>query len=102
VSSIRLPIPPRNVASGGVQDERGHDAGILTTASDLLFSGGCEGYFFALDARNGNLLWKAVVGGNVASVPMTYLTGGRQYMAVAAGNSLSPLPCANSPALASG
>ena len=29
------------------------DAGILTTASDLLFSGGREGYFFALDARNG-------------------------------------------------
>ena len=27
------------------------DGGILTTASDLLFSGGREGYFFALDAR---------------------------------------------------
>ena len=35
------------------------DAGILTTATDLLFSGGREGYFFALDARNGKLLWKA-------------------------------------------
>jgi alcohol dehydrogenase (cytochrome c) len=32
------------------------DAGILTTASDLLFSGGREGYFYALDARNGELL----------------------------------------------
>ena len=29
------------------------DAGMLTTASDLLFSGGREGYFFALDARTG-------------------------------------------------
>ncbi len=27
--------------------------GVLTTASDLLFSGGKEGYFFALDARTG-------------------------------------------------
>ena len=27
------------------------DAGILTTASDVLFTGGREGYFFALDAR---------------------------------------------------
>ena len=35
------------------------EAGILTTASDVLFSGGHEGYFFALDARNGKLLWKA-------------------------------------------
>jgi alcohol dehydrogenase (cytochrome c) len=64
------------------------DAGILTTASDLLFSGGREGYFFALDARNGSLLWKAAVGGAVASGPMTYSVGGRQYVAVAAGNSL--------------
>ena len=64
------------------------DAGILTTASDLLFSGGREGYFFALDARNGSLLWKATVGGTVASGPMSYSAGGRQYIAVAAGNSL--------------
>ncbi len=64
------------------------DAGILTTASDLLFSGGREGYFFALDARNGALLWKATVGGAVASGPMTYSVGGRQYVGVAAGNSL--------------
>ena len=30
------------------------DAGILTTASDLLFTGGREGYFQALDARTGD------------------------------------------------
>jgi alcohol dehydrogenase (cytochrome c) len=64
------------------------DAGVLTTASNLLFSGGREGYFFALDARSGALLWKATVGGIVASGPMTYAVGGRQYIAVAAGSSL--------------
>jgi alcohol dehydrogenase (cytochrome c) len=64
------------------------DAGILTTASDLLFSGGREGYFFALDARNGAPLWRANVGGAVASGPMTYSVGGRQYVAIAAGNAL--------------
>jgi alcohol dehydrogenase (cytochrome c) len=64
------------------------DAGILTTASDLLFTGGREGYFWALDARNGELLWKATVGGAVVSGPMTYSVDGRQYIAVAAGNSL--------------
>jgi glucose dehydrogenase len=46
-----------------------------------------EGYFFALDARSGALLWKATVGGVVASGPMTYAVGGSQY-AVAAGSSL--------------
>ncbi len=64
------------------------DAGILTTASDLLFSGGREGYFFALDARTGVPLWKANVGGTVASGAMTYSVNGRQYVSVAAGNSL--------------
>jgi alcohol dehydrogenase (cytochrome c) len=64
------------------------DAGILTTASDLLFSSGREGYFYALDARTGALLWKVTVGGVVASGPMTYAVGGRQYVAVAAGSSL--------------
>ena len=64
------------------------DAGILTTASDLLFSGGREGYFYALDARTGAPLWKANVGGAVASGAMTYSVNGRQYVGVAAGNSL--------------
>ena len=64
------------------------DAGILTTASDLLFSGGREGYFFALDARSGELLWKAAVGAAVQSSPMTYSVNGKQYVAVNAGTCL--------------
>jgi alcohol dehydrogenase (cytochrome c) len=64
------------------------DGGILATASDLVFTGGREGYFVALDARTGAPLWKFSVGGVVASGPMTYSVGGRQYVAVAAGSSL--------------
>jgi outer membrane protein assembly factor BamB len=64
------------------------DSGLLTTASDVLFSGGREGYFFALDARSGALLWKTSVGGQVSAGPMTYSVGGKQYVAIAAGNSL--------------
>jgi alcohol dehydrogenase (cytochrome c) len=64
------------------------DSGILTTATDLLFVGGREGYFMALDARTGALLWKASVGGQVSAGPMSYAVGGKQYVAIAAGNSL--------------
>jgi len=64
------------------------DSGILTTASDLLFVGGREGYFMAMDARSGELLWKAAVGGQVSSGPMSYSVNGKQYIAVSAGNSL--------------
>ena len=62
--------------------------GVLSTASDLVFSGGKEGYFFALDAKSGSLLWKAALGGQVNSGPMSYAVNGKQYVTVAAGSSL--------------
>jgi alcohol dehydrogenase (cytochrome c) len=64
------------------------DSGILTTASDLLFTGGREGYFHALDARTGALLWKASVGGQVSAAPITYEIDGKQQVAIAAGHAL--------------
>jgi alcohol dehydrogenase (cytochrome c) len=63
-------------------------AGVLSTAGDVVFSGGREGYFFALDAREGKLLWKMPLGGQVNSGPMSYSVNNRQYIAVAAGTSL--------------
>jgi alcohol dehydrogenase (cytochrome c) len=63
-------------------------SGILTTESDLLFVGGREGYFQALDARTGALLWRVTLGGEVAAAPITYQTAGRQYISIAAGHSL--------------
>jgi alcohol dehydrogenase (cytochrome c) len=64
------------------------DAGMLTTASDLLFTGGREGHFTALDARTGTLLWKASLGGQIVMAPITYQVEGRQYLAVIAGSGL--------------
>jgi alcohol dehydrogenase (cytochrome c) len=64
------------------------DSGVLSTSSDLVFAGGREGYFFALDAKTGNLLWRSMVGGQVAAGPMTYSVNGRQYVAISAGNNL--------------
>ena len=63
-------------------------SGILTTATDLLFVGGREGYFQALDARTGDLLWRAVPGGNALAAPITYAVDGQQYVAIASGHSL--------------
>jgi alcohol dehydrogenase (cytochrome c) len=64
------------------------DSGLLTTATDVLFTGGREGYFHALDARSGGLLWKVSLGGQIAAGPMTYQVDGKQYVAVAAGHGL--------------
>jgi alcohol dehydrogenase (cytochrome c) len=64
------------------------ESGVLTTASDLVFSGGREGYFYALDARTGELLWRVNLGGNIASGPISYAVDGRQYVAVSAEGAL--------------
>jgi glucose dehydrogenase len=63
-------------------------SGILTTASDLLFTGGREGFFQALDARDGKLLWKIAAGGEIAMGPMTYSVSGKQYVVFSSGSSL--------------
>jgi alcohol dehydrogenase (cytochrome c) len=75
--------------------------GAMTTASNLLFTGVwgdtyagsdaarlTDGYFYALDARTGELLWQIAVAGSVQSGAMTYSVNGKQYVAVAAGNTL--------------
>ena len=64
------------------------ESGVLTTASDLVFSGGREENFYALDARSGEFLWKVSLGGTIAGGPMTYSVDGHQYVAVCAGGSL--------------
>jgi alcohol dehydrogenase (cytochrome c) len=64
------------------------EAGITTTASDLLFTGGREGYFHALDARNGKLLWRVSLGGQIVMAPVTYQVAGKQYVSVIAGHGL--------------
>ncbi len=63
-------------------------SGILSTATDLVFAGGREGYFQAFDARNGKLLWRVNAGGDAANGPISYSVNGKQYIAFAAGSSL--------------
>jgi alcohol dehydrogenase (cytochrome c) len=64
------------------------DSGILATGSDLLFTGGREGYFQALDARTGSLLWKTNLGAAINSGPISYRVGNRQYVSIVSGLSL--------------
>jgi len=63
-------------------------SGILTTASDLLFTGGREGYFYALDARSGAELWRASLGGSEEAGPISFRVEGKQYISIAAGSAL--------------
>jgi hypothetical protein len=44
--------------------------------------------FFALDARTGQVLWRAVLGGIIHAAPVSYLSEGRQHITIAAGQTV--------------
>lgn len=60
--------------------------GILTTAGNLVFSGGtADRYFRAFDARTGGQLWQFRTNSGVIGVPSTFSVDGVQYVAVQSG-----------------
>lgn len=65
------------------------DSGMLTTATNLLFTGGREGYFHAIDAENGAVLWKIGLGGQIVMAPVTFMVDGVQYVTVVSGHAMS-------------
>jgi len=44
-----------------------------------------SGAFAAVDAKNGKTLWHLGTGGIFKASPITYMVGGRQYVAIASG-----------------
>jgi alcohol dehydrogenase (cytochrome c) len=64
------------------------DSGVLSTASGVVFAGGREGFFYALDATTGAPLWKSMLGGAMSAGPTTYAVNGRQYVSIPAGNAV--------------
>ena len=65
------------------------DSGMLTTATDLLFTGGREGYIHALDAASGELLWNRNLGGQIVMPPITFMIDGVQYLSFISGHVLA-------------
>ena len=61
------------------------EGGILTTAGNLLFAGGRDGQFLALDARDGKKLFETNLGPSVSAGGMTYEVKGKQYVSIQAG-----------------
>ncbi|HEX5236155.1 MAG TPA: PQQ-dependent dehydrogenase, methanol/ethanol family [Silvibacterium sp.] len=61
-------------------------AGVLSTGGDLVFYGTMEGWFRAVDARSGKILWQTKTGSGIIGDPITF-TGpdGKQYIAIYSG-----------------
>ncbi|HEY8098306.1 MAG TPA: PQQ-dependent dehydrogenase, methanol/ethanol family [Methylobacter sp.] len=60
-------------------------AGVLVTASDLIFYGNPDRTFKALDASSGKELWKFQVGAGVIGNAFTYSHRGKQYIGILSG-----------------
>ena len=56
-------------------------SGVLSTAGGLLFIGGGGG-LLALDAKTGKPVWNVNVAHTTQATPMTYMVGGKQYIAL--------------------
>jgi PQQ-dependent dehydrogenase (methanol/ethanol family) len=63
-------------------------SGVLTTAGGLLFYGETGGGFGAVDAKTGTTLWHFETGQGWKASPMTYTVDGKQYVAIAGGNTI--------------
>ena len=64
-------------------------AGILSTASGLVFSGDFEGNFIALDATAGRHLWHYQLGSPIYAAPTTVMVDGRQLVLITSGTTLT-------------
>jgi len=61
-------------------------SGALATAGDLVFYGTLDGWFKALDARSGKLLWQHKTESGIVGQPISYRgPDGRQYIAILSG-----------------
>ncbi|HEY7385882.1 MAG TPA: methanol/ethanol family PQQ-dependent dehydrogenase [Beijerinckiaceae bacterium] len=61
-------------------------SGALATAGDVVFYGNMEGWFKALHARTGELLWQFKTASGIIGQPTTYKgPDGRQYVAILSG-----------------
>jgi quinoprotein glucose dehydrogenase len=66
-------------------------SGNFVTAGDLVFQGLEDGGFYALDAENGETLYRYQMPRQIRSSPMTYSVDGRQYVSVVSTNTVVTL-----------
>jgi quinohemoprotein ethanol dehydrogenase len=61
------------------------NAGVLTTASSLVFQGTTDGRLVAYNAEDGAKLWESILDIGVIATPVTYLVDDIQYVSIVAG-----------------
>ena len=70
-------------------EQRAATSSLMTTGGGLVFGGDHNGRFRAFDHETGEVLWEINLGSPITGFPVTYAVGGRQYVAVSTGQSLT-------------
>jgi acido-empty-quinoprotein group A len=61
---------------------------MLTSAGDILITGDDQKNLIAYSASKGDILWHQAVSANESNGPITYLSGGKQWILIGAGDTL--------------
>ena len=78
--------PARGQKAWSIEEDLPVWSGALVTAGDLAFYGTMDGWFKAVDARNGKLVWQYKTGSGIIGQPISYRgPDGKQYVAVLSG-----------------
>jgi alcohol dehydrogenase (cytochrome c) len=77
--------PVSNKKVWSIKEDLPFNGGTLSTAGNLVFYGNLHGDFRAINATNGEILWKKNLGSGIGAGPITYAVDGKQYVAVVVG-----------------
>jgi alcohol dehydrogenase (cytochrome c) len=69
-------------------EQRAGTLSLVATGGGLVFGGDDNGRFRAIDDKTGKVLWETNLGSPVSGYPIAYAVNGKEYIAVATGNSL--------------
>ena len=72
-------------ATRWLHEQRAATMSLVATGGRLIFGGDANGRFRAFDQDTGAVLWEINLGSPVSGYPITFATGGRQYVAVSTG-----------------
>ncbi|MDQ6717042.1 MAG: PQQ-dependent dehydrogenase, methanol/ethanol family [Gemmatimonadota bacterium] len=78
----------------GIKEDLPVWSGVLATAGDVVFYGTLDGWFKAVNAVTGKVLWQFKCGSGIIGAPMTYRgPDGKQYIAILSGfGGAAPVP----------
>ena len=77
--------PVRQEEAWRVMHQNIWNGGVMASAGNLVFQGDAYGKFSAYDARNGKSLWNFDAQLGIIGAPMSFVAGGKQYVAVLTG-----------------